>query len=238
MSAAGVGGTPRTVKRQGRRMRALGDAFHRTIKWALQGVDEATFASAFPSLPYYYIPVLFKAYREVREREDNLSSLICRRLAVPAAAAELWIESSCSLHTTSQALHHARINIEAEFDACLEESRLPDRLQDLEVLCEEQGMLADGQGTAAAGSIVVSTSAPEAVFRALRHKAIKAENERLQAALEAEQAKLAELDARLAALGSEAEAAAEAVQRPVEVLARVHEASRQWCNRVEIAPAC
>lgn len=66
MSAAGGGGTPRTVKRQGRRVRALGDAFHRTIKWALRGLDEEAFARAFPSLPYYYIPVLHRAYQQVR----------------------------------------------------------------------------------------------------------------------------------------------------------------------------
>eukprot|EP00887_Chlorella_sp_A99_P007933 scaffold12.g7933.t1 len=195
------GGTPRAkaAKRQGRRVRALGDAFHRTVKWALRGVDEAQFAACFPSLPYYYVPVLFKAYRE--------------------------------------ALHQARANSEAEFDACLEESRLADKLQDLEVMCEEQGV-GDG-GEAAAGGGAGAAPAPDDVLRALRHRALLRENEELAAQLEAQRQRLAELDAQLATLRQAAGAQREALARPVEALARVHEAGRLWSNRAaEAVPAC
>lgn len=49
----------------------------------------------------------------------------------------------------SQALHHTRVNVEADFGELCEEHELRDKLTTLEALCEEQG-IADGDAAEAA----------------------------------------------------------------------------------------
>ena len=48
-----------------------------------------------------------------------------------------------------QALHHTRVNIEADFGELCEEHELREKLHNLEVMCEEQG-IADGDAAEAA----------------------------------------------------------------------------------------
>lgn len=150
-----------------------------------------------------------------------------------------------------QVLHQARVNVEAEFDLCVEESRLADKLQDLEVMCEEQGVHDDGRGREQCGEEggggeagsggqqppqAAAAAAPAHVLRQLQHQALQQENEVLRGQLEAEQERLRGLDQQLAALRAQAAAQQEALAKPGEVLQRVHEASRLWSNRVEPTP--
>ncbi|PSC74379.1 Embryo defective isoform 1 [Micractinium conductrix] len=100
--------------RHGRRLRALGDAFHRTVKYALRPLDWEQFAAQFPGLAEPLVADLYSGYKQLS-------------FSVPAL----------------QALHHTRVSIETDFEELCEELGLRDKLATLETLCEEQG-IADG----------------------------------------------------------------------------------------------
>lgn len=55
----------RSERTQGRRLRALADAYHRTIKFGLRGVSLQEFASAFPGEPERLLEVVYDAYKQV-----------------------------------------------------------------------------------------------------------------------------------------------------------------------------
>lgn len=50
---------------QGRRLRALSDAFHKTAKFALRPADAHSFAACFEGLDSEYIEVAYDAYLQV-----------------------------------------------------------------------------------------------------------------------------------------------------------------------------
>lgn len=49
---------------EGRRLRALGDAFHRTVKYALRGIDREAFGELFPGMRTNLVDVLYEGYRQ------------------------------------------------------------------------------------------------------------------------------------------------------------------------------
>ncbi|PRW57900.1 kinetochore Nnf1 [Chlorella sorokiniana] len=53
------------ARRHGRRLRALGDAFHRTVKYALRPVDLEAFAQLFPTLRDGLVESLYEAFKQV-----------------------------------------------------------------------------------------------------------------------------------------------------------------------------
>ena len=53
-------------QQQGRRLRALSDAFHKTSKYALRPLEPAEFEAFFPGLPVEFVEVAYDAYRQVR----------------------------------------------------------------------------------------------------------------------------------------------------------------------------
>lgn len=53
-------------RRHGRRLRALGDACHRTVKYALRPLDYEQFAAQFPTLGEAVVSGLYDAYKQVR----------------------------------------------------------------------------------------------------------------------------------------------------------------------------
>ena len=64
-------------------------------------------------------------------------------------ATSLQLTTSYSRPRGLQALHHTRVNIEADFGELCEEHELREKLHNLEVMCEEQG-IADGDAAEAA----------------------------------------------------------------------------------------
>ena len=52
----------------GRRLRALGDAFHRTVKYALRAPDAEQFGEALPGVREALVRDLFSAYKQARRR--------------------------------------------------------------------------------------------------------------------------------------------------------------------------
>lgn len=52
-------------KRPGRRLRALEDALHRTVKFALRGSQVDEFMAYFPAIPDEVVDVVYDAYRQV-----------------------------------------------------------------------------------------------------------------------------------------------------------------------------
>ena len=67
-------------RRHGRRLRALGDAFHRTVKYALRPVDHEAFAELFPGLREALVASLYAAFKQVRPARRPPSPLGCDRL--------------------------------------------------------------------------------------------------------------------------------------------------------------
>lgn len=55
----------RTERCQGRRLRAMEEAFHRTVKYALRGASLEEFAGYFPTLSPQLVGVIYDAYRQV-----------------------------------------------------------------------------------------------------------------------------------------------------------------------------
>ncbi len=76
-------------RRHGRRLRALGDAFHRTVKYALRPVDQEAFAQLFPTLRDGLVASLYEAFKQARCRAASA------RRRRPAAAA--WRSAACTL---------------------------------------------------------------------------------------------------------------------------------------------
>ena len=62
----------RNERRQGRRLRAMEDAFHRTVKYALRGASLEEFAGYFPTLSPQLVEVIYDAYRQVSSLIDQL----------------------------------------------------------------------------------------------------------------------------------------------------------------------
>lgn len=71
------------ARRPGRRLRALGDAFHRTVKYALRPVDQEAFAQLFPTLRDGLVDSLYQAFKQARCRPPQ-GSRRRRRSAAPA----------------------------------------------------------------------------------------------------------------------------------------------------------
>lgn len=70
------------VRRHGRRLRALGDAFHRSVKYSLRPLDWQQFAEQFAALPEPVVRDLYVGlYKEVRSSG--------RRVEFAAAAARV-----------------------------------------------------------------------------------------------------------------------------------------------------
>jgi hypothetical protein len=61
----------RNERRQGRRLRAMEGAFHRTVKYALRGASLEEFAGYFPTLSPQLVEVIYDAYRQVSSLEDQ-----------------------------------------------------------------------------------------------------------------------------------------------------------------------
>lgn len=123
-------------RRVGRRLRALGDAFHRTVKYALRPLDYEAFAEQFPSQREALVQELYAGYKQVWP----VGRRGCIRLSLPPARTS---RRTPSLHYCKQVLHQARTFIESDFGELCEEHALRDKLNTLEALCEEQG-IADG----------------------------------------------------------------------------------------------
>lgn len=70
-------------RRHGRRLRALGDAFHRTVKYALRPVDQEAFAQQFPTLRDALVENLYQAFKQARSRASAAAAAAsCRRLCI------------------------------------------------------------------------------------------------------------------------------------------------------------
>jgi hypothetical protein len=52
---------------QGRRLRALDNAFHTSVKYALRPLDYDQFAEQFPAFTEYRLGDLYEAYKQVRQ---------------------------------------------------------------------------------------------------------------------------------------------------------------------------
>lgn len=180
----------REPRRHGRRLRALHDAFHRTVKYALRPMDPERFAEHFPGIGGDLTKDLYAGYK--------------------------------------QALHHTRVNIEADFDELCEEHELRDKLATLEALCEEQG-IADGDAAEAARQPALG---PTRAIRLGLLRAKQAELESLQAVLAQCEARNAELAATLADRRRAAQELAAKAQPVAEQLATAHVSSKAWINRV------
>lgn len=181
----------REARRQhGRRLRALEDAFHRTVKYALRSLDYEQFAEQFPGLSEHLVADLFRGYK--------------------------------------QALHHTRVNIEADFGELCEEHGLRDKLATLETLCEEQG-IADGDAAEAARQPALG---PTHAIRLGMLRAKQAEVESLRAVLGQCQARTAELEGALGERRAAAQELAAKAQPIAAQLEAVHVSSKAWANRV------
>ncbi len=55
----------REARRHGRRLRALHDAFHRTVKYALRPMEPEHFAEHFPGLGENIVLDLYSGYKQV-----------------------------------------------------------------------------------------------------------------------------------------------------------------------------
>lgn len=126
--------------RHGRRLRALGDAFHRTVKYALRPLDWEQFAAQFPGLAEPLVADLYSGYKQASGGKRGGDG--GGQLAAAAACVPLLVQLSFSVPAL-QALHHTRVSIETDFEELCEELGLRDKLATLETLCEEQG-IADG----------------------------------------------------------------------------------------------
>ncbi|KAL4436810.1 hypothetical protein ABPG75_003949 [Micractinium tetrahymenae] len=180
----------REARRHGRRLRALHDAFHRTVKYALRPMDPDQFAEHFPGMADELLADLYSGYK--------------------------------------QALHHTRVNIEADFGELCEEHELRDKLATLEALCEEQG-IADGDAAEAARQ---PTLGPTRAIRLGLLRAKQAEVESLRAVLAQCEARNAELAGELAEKRRAAQELAAKAQPIVEQLEAAHVSSKAWTNRV------
>lgn len=180
----------REARRHGRRLRALHDAFHRTVKYALRPMDWAQFGEHFPGILEDLVADLYSAYK--------------------------------------QALHHTRVNVEADFGELCEEHELRDKLTTLEALCEEQG-IADGDAAEAARRPVLG---PTRAIRVGLLRAKQAEAKCLRAVLAQCEARNVELAGALADRRREAQELAAKAQPIAEQLAAAHVSSKAWTNRV------
>lgn len=143
-------GKQRERKRHGRRLRALEDAFHRTVKYALRPVDYEQFQEQFPAFKDPLVQDLYSGYKQVRPPAAPAAAPATRHCRCCSRVAALFG------HQQLQALHHTRVNIEADFGELCEEHELRDKLNTLEVMCEEQGI---GDGDAAEGARCTAAAA-------------------------------------------------------------------------------
>ncbi|KAL4858237.1 hypothetical protein ACK3TF_001720 [Chlorella vulgaris] len=180
--------------RHGRRLRALEDAFHRTVKYALRPQDYDQFQEQFPVFHDALVQDLHSGYQ--------------------------------------QALHHTRVNIEADFGELCEEHGLRDKLNTLEVMCEEQGI---GDGDAAEGARQPALGPTNAIRLSLL-RAKQQELECLRDVLADVQAKNAALQGQMAERQQQAQELIAKAQPIGTQLDTMHLSSKAWANRVATDP--
>ncbi|EFN55687.1 hypothetical protein CHLNCDRAFT_57859 [Chlorella variabilis] len=183
-------GKQRERKRHGRRLRALEDAFHRTVKYALRPVDYEQFQEQFPAFKDPLVQDLYSGYK--------------------------------------QALHHTRVNIEADFGELCEEHELRDKLNTLEVMCEEQGI---GDGDAAEGARQPALGPTNAIRLSLL-RAKQQELESLRGVLAEVEAHNARLQGQMAERRRQAQELIAKTQPIAAQLDVMHLSSKAWANRV------
>ena len=78
-------------RRHGRRLRALGDAFHRTVKYALRPVDHEAFAELFPGLREALVASLYGMnFRFMPELEWQYGYAWALGLMIASALLPMW----------------------------------------------------------------------------------------------------------------------------------------------------
>ena len=82
------------ARRAGRRLRALTDAFHRTVKYALRPLDYEAFAEHFPGAREALVAELYEGYKQVGAAAAAAG---CRRL-LAASCRRSQVVRSHTLH--------------------------------------------------------------------------------------------------------------------------------------------
>ncbi|KAL3142518.1 hypothetical protein ABBQ38_002840 [Trebouxia sp. C0009 RCD-2024] len=145
-----------------------------------------------------------------------------------ASFAELPEQYTMALYDLyQQVLHLTRANSEAEFEDICEEAQLWTKLQDLEQLCQEQGL---NEGEVQAEGMQGRITPAEAA-QIHRMQAKQEEKAELEAILEQMQQEQAELEARLQQKQLQVVTAAEQYRPVMANLEKVHHASKLWAAR-------
>lgn len=113
-------------------------------------VDYEQFQEQFPAFKDPLVQDLYSGYKQVRPPAAPAAAPATRHCRCCSRVAALFG------HQQLQALHHTRVNIEADFGELCEEHELRDKLNTLEVMCEEQGI---GDGDAAEGARCTAAAA-------------------------------------------------------------------------------